>query len=151
MNCGDWITLIAVIVALTIGVASFIQMNHIQQSERKQRLLKEIEDWAKEVIYLISELERSEERSLEKFRFNTEQRWRVLKATTANMKNIADKIDKEFGVKVNQAVINFNYLWEGIQPGGALKSNIYDRLQGCKDSCTTVLESTGLLKFSEIR
>ena len=49
MNIGDWITLSAVVIALALGLASLIQTNCIQKTERKQRLLNEIIDWATDV------------------------------------------------------------------------------------------------------
>ncbi len=45
MEIGDWITLAAVVVALSIGVASIIQTNKLQKRERKERILSEIVDW----------------------------------------------------------------------------------------------------------
>jgi hypothetical protein len=145
------ITLLAIIVSLIIGIKSLRQTKNIQQNETNQRLLKEIEEWAKGVIRLISRLETYEEKNLQNFRFNTESEWKVLEATAFNMIDIAGKIDKDFGKKVNEAILDFHLLWQGIQPGGALKSNIYNPLQKCKDSCTRILESTGELKFQEIR
>jgi hypothetical protein len=49
MNCGDWITLAAVIVALGIGVASILHTQSLQKRERKERLLNEIVEWASNV------------------------------------------------------------------------------------------------------
>jgi len=144
------IMLLAIIVSFIIGITSLHQTENIQNSERNQRLLKEIEEWAKEVIRLISRLETYEEQSLQKFHYDTEYEWKILKTIAINMIDIANIIDKEFGKKVNEAIVDFHYLYDGIKSGGALKSNIYDRLQKCKDSCATILESTGLLKFQEI-
>ena len=49
MDIGDWITLSAVIVALGIGTASIIHTNILQRKIRKERLLNEIIEWAKDV------------------------------------------------------------------------------------------------------
>jgi len=49
MDCGDWITLAAVIVALGIGVASILHTQSLQKKERKERLLNEIIEWAVDV------------------------------------------------------------------------------------------------------
>ncbi|MFC1914128.1 hypothetical protein ACFLXF_02515 [Chloroflexota bacterium] len=46
MEVGDWITLVAVIVALGIGVASILNTQRLQKQERKERLLNEIIEWA---------------------------------------------------------------------------------------------------------
>ena len=46
MEIGDWITLSAVIVALGIGVASILHTQNLQKKERRERLLKEIIEWA---------------------------------------------------------------------------------------------------------
>lgn len=49
MGVGDWITLVAVIVALGIGVASILYTQRLQKKERKERLLNEIIEWAEEI------------------------------------------------------------------------------------------------------
>lgn len=49
MEVGDWITLCAVIVALSIGVVSILHTRSMQKTERKERLLNEIIDWAVDV------------------------------------------------------------------------------------------------------
>jgi hypothetical protein len=49
MEIGDWITLAAVLVALGLGVASILHTRSMQKRERKERLIKEIIDWAIEV------------------------------------------------------------------------------------------------------
>ena len=46
MTIGDWITVIAVIVALAIGAGSIIQTRSIQKKQNRQSLLNEISDWA---------------------------------------------------------------------------------------------------------
>ena len=52
-----FIALVGVGVALYLGVNSLRQIQDIQLSERKQRLITEIEEWAKEVIRFIAEYE----------------------------------------------------------------------------------------------
>ncbi|MDD5288613.1 MAG: hypothetical protein PHY28_05820 [Dehalococcoidales bacterium] len=49
MEINSWITLAAVFVALSLGVASLIQTKQIQKRERKERLLNEIIEWATEI------------------------------------------------------------------------------------------------------
>lgn len=49
---GAGITLLAVLVALGIGVSSIIQTNRLKKAEKKERLLNEIIDWASEILYL---------------------------------------------------------------------------------------------------
>lgn len=49
MDIGHWITLVAVIVALGIGVSSLIQTQRLQKRERIERLLNEIVEWAIDV------------------------------------------------------------------------------------------------------
>jgi hypothetical protein len=49
MDCGAWITLAAVIVALAIGVASILQIQSLRKRERRDRLLNEIIEWAIEI------------------------------------------------------------------------------------------------------
>ena len=49
MEVGDWITLVAVIVALGLGVSSLVQTQSLQKRERKERLLNEIIQWAIEI------------------------------------------------------------------------------------------------------
>ena len=49
MEVGDWITLFAVIVALSIGVASFLHTQNLQKKERRERLLNEIIEWTRNI------------------------------------------------------------------------------------------------------
>lgn len=49
MDCGDWITLTAVMVALGLGLSSLIQTHRLQKRERKERLLKEIVEWVTDI------------------------------------------------------------------------------------------------------
>jgi len=60
METGDLVlsvlTFVAILIALSIGVANMLQTKSIQKMERKQRLLNEIIDWAKDVINCSSEL-----------------------------------------------------------------------------------------------
>jgi len=49
MEIGDWITLGAVIVALGLGLYSLIQTHKLQKRERRERLLNEIIEWAKDI------------------------------------------------------------------------------------------------------
>lgn len=55
MDCIAWLTLLAVIVALGIGIASIIHTEIIQKRERKHRLLNEITEWATKVTSWRSE------------------------------------------------------------------------------------------------
>ena len=140
------IMLISIIVALYIGIKSLRQSENIQQSERKQRLLKEIEEWAKEVVRFIDEYERGDgTRSLWHF---IKWRWQILKATKANMQKIAYKIDKDFGDKVENAIIAFDTLDMNIDKG--MISNVSNDLEHCRKSCDEILQSAGSLKFKEI-
>jgi hypothetical protein len=50
MEWGDWLTLAAVIVALSIGVSSIIQTSRIRKQDRKEAILREIIDWASEIV-----------------------------------------------------------------------------------------------------
>jgi len=50
MGAAAWLTLVAIIIALSIGVASLLQTRNIQKGERKQRLLNEIVNWATDLI-----------------------------------------------------------------------------------------------------
>jgi len=139
-------TLLAVAAALGIGVASILQTRNIQQSERKQRLVKEIEEWAKELVRFIDEYERGDgTRSLWHF---IKWRWQILKATKANMQETAHKIDKDFGNKVENAVTAFDTLDMNIDKG--MISNISNDLERCKKSCDEILQLAGSLKFKEI-
>ena len=45
MEVGDWITLVAVLVALGIGLVSILHTQSLQKKERKERLLNEIVEW----------------------------------------------------------------------------------------------------------
>ena len=50
MEIGDWITLIAVITALTLGILAIMQTNRIQKRHYKHILINEIIDWSTEII-----------------------------------------------------------------------------------------------------
>ncbi len=140
------IMLLSIIVALYIGIRSLRQSENIQQSERKQRLLKEIEEWAKEVVRFIDEYERGDgTRSLW---HSIKWRWQILKATKANMQETVHKIDKGFGDKVENAISAFDTLDMNIDKG--MISNTSNDLERCKKSCDEILQSAGSLKFKEI-
>ena len=49
MEVGDWITLVAVLVALGIGIASILHTQSLQKKERRERLLNEIIEWATDI------------------------------------------------------------------------------------------------------
>lgn len=49
MVIGDWITLVAVVIALTLGVLAVIQTNRIQEKRYRHLLINEIIDWATEI------------------------------------------------------------------------------------------------------
>jgi hypothetical protein len=50
VEVGDWITLAAVIVALSLGVGSIIHAQYLWNRERKERYKNEIIKWAKDII-----------------------------------------------------------------------------------------------------
>ena len=56
MNLQSALTLTAIIIALIIGVRSLVQTKNIQKAERKQRLLNEIMDWARDLLMCSSEI-----------------------------------------------------------------------------------------------
>lgn len=140
------IMLLSIIVALYIGLRSLRQSERIQRSERKQRLLKEIEEWAKDVVRFIDEYERGDgTRSLW---HSIKWRWQMLKATKANMQEIAYKIDKDFGAKVANTVTAFDMLDMNIDKG--IIRNVSNDLERCRKSCDEIVQSAGSLKFKEI-
>jgi len=148
-------TLAAVAVALYFGVKSLHNTRDIQRSERKQRLVKEIEEWAKEFIGFVSEYEVAADESLADethVQWHTRQaRWHILKATKSNMEEAANMIEKTFGEKVKNAVIAFDNLDRNIDIGRPTTRNISNELEHCKRSCEEILQSAGSLKFTEIR
>ena len=56
MEVGDWITLGAVVVALSIGVASILHTRSLQIKERRERRLNEIIEWANDLVNCSSKL-----------------------------------------------------------------------------------------------
>jgi len=136
-------TLVAVAVALYFGVKSLRQTRDIQQSERKQRQINNIEEWAKEVIRFIDEYERGH--GTADLWYHIKWRWQILRATKANMVDTAHNIDKDFGQKVEMAVIGFDASDKNIDKG--MISNIQNDLNGCRRSCEEIIESGGSLKF----
>ncbi len=136
-------TLAAVAIALYFGVKSLRQTRNIQHSERKQRQIDNIEEWAKEVIRFIDEYERGH--GTADLWYHIKWRWQILKATKANMVDTANNIDKDFGQKVERAIMSFDASDKNIDKG--MISNIQNDLNGCKRSCEEILESGGSLKF----
>ena len=145
----DWIvgtaTLAAVVVALFFGIKSLHQTRDIKRTERKQGQIKEIEEWAKEVIRFIDEYERG--RGTADLWYHIKWRWQILRATKANMSNTAYNIDKDFGQKVDRAVASFKASDKNIDKG--IISNIQNDLETCRRSCEEILETGGSLKFEE--
>ncbi len=148
-------TLAAVAVALYFGVKSLRHTRDIQQSERKHRLVKEIEEWAKELISFIDEYEIAAHESLideTHVLWHTRQaRWHILGATKSNMKEAANMIEKAFAEKVKNAVAAFDNLDKNINIGQPTTRNISNELERCKRSCEEILQSAGSVKFKEIR
>jgi hypothetical protein len=140
-------TLAAVAVALYFGVKSLRQTRDIQQSERKQRQITDIEEWAKEVIRFIDEYERGH--GTADLWYHIKWRWQILRATKANMVDTAHNIDKDFGQKVERAVTGFDTSDKNIDKG--IISNVQNDLSGCRRSCEEILESGGSLKFGRPR
>lgn len=151
MTTGEWvlaiIATVAIFMALGIGLASIKLTERIQKSERKQRLVKEIEEWAKELIRFIDEYERGH--GTHDLWYHIKWRWQILSATKANMKEMASRIDKDFGEKIGKAITAFESLDNNIDKG--MISNIANELERCRKACEEILESVGLLKFKEIR
>lgn len=145
------IMLLGIIVALYIGIKSLRQSENIRQSERKQRLLKEIEEWAKELIRFTKEYEKQEAAS-DPWTV-MQARWNIMRATKHNMGRSALKIDRDLGEKVERAVTAFNTLDKNIDKyvGQKITSNVANDLEACRRSCEEVLQSAGSLKFKEIR
>lgn len=135
--------LAGVAAALYLGVKSLRQTRDIQLSERKQRQIKEIEEWAKEVIRFINEYETG--RGTTDLWYHTKWRWQILRAKKANMIDAAYIIDKDFGEIVKKAVARFDASDKNIDKG--MISNVQNDLEGCRGSCEEILESGGSLKF----
>ncbi len=49
MDAGDWVTVAAVVVALTIGTVSLVEMRRRENRDRKLLFLQRIADWASEL------------------------------------------------------------------------------------------------------
>jgi len=103
MDVGDWITLGAVIVALSIGVASILHTRSLQKKERKERLLNEIIEWAIKVRKYIY--------SFDSGGFNSE-----LERSQAK-----EKIEKSGGKLANSVSRSTDYLLAGKSPGTKLQ------------------------------
>ncbi len=138
--------LAGVAVALYLGVKSLHQTRDIQRGERKHRQIREIEEWAKEVIRFIDEYDRG--RGKADLWYLIKWRWQILRATKANMTDTAHNMDKDFGQKVERAVAGFNASDKNIDKG--MISNVQNDLGACRRSCEEILESGGALKFKEI-
>ncbi len=151
MITSEWvlaiIATVAIFVALGIGLASLKLTERTQKSERKQRLVKEIEEWAKELIRFIDDYERGH--GTRDLWYQIKWRWQILRATKVNMKEMASRIDRDFGEKIGKAVTAFDSLDNNIDKG--IISNVANDLERCKKSSEEILESAGSLKFKEIR
>ena len=139
-------TLAAVAVALYFGVRSIRQARDIQKTERKQRLIKEIEEWAKELIRFIDEYERGD--GTRELWYHIKWRWQILRATKADMKEMASRINGDFAEKIGNAITAFDALDNNIDKG--MISNVANDLGRCRKLCEEILESAGSLKFKEI-
>lgn len=148
-------TLAAVAVALYFGVKSLRQTRDIRHGERKQRLVKEIEEWAKELISFVDEYEIAAHESLideTHVRWHTRQaRWHILGATKSNMEEASNMIEKGLAEKVKNAVTAFDNLDRNINIGQPTTRNISNELERCKRTCEEILKSAGSVKFKEIR
>lgn len=139
------LTFLAALGALLVGMRHLRQTRNFQERERKRRLVKEVEDWAKEVITFMDEYKRDGERSDPATALYSRQgRWDILKTTRANMTQRVQNIDKELGRKVESAVIAFDTVGNNI--GRGLMSNIYNDLERCKRSCEELLQSARSLR-----
>lgn len=123
MVIGDWITLVAVIIALTLGVLALIQTHRIQKRQYKHFLITEIIDWATEIVKSTrvenmpivgsTDLETARRRVLGNKYFHL---W-GLDAKTDYMKHIA-AFFPEVSDKVTEVQLNLNALsevfWEAV-------------------------------------
>jgi hypothetical protein len=112
MEVGDWITLAAVIVALGLGVASILQTQILQKRERRERLLNEIIEWAKESYKLFYDMQNVLYRpKSDKFLWDTESReleksltliWGQKDAMTITASEIDPKLSELVNLVKNQ-------------------------------------------------
>ena len=117
MSIGDWITLVAVITALTFGISALVQTNHIQKRQYRHLLINEIIDWATEIVKSIrtenipivgsTDLETARKRVLTNKFFHL---W-GLDSKTEYMKHIATFFPK-VSDKLTEVQLNLNALLE---------------------------------------
>ena len=85
MDIGDWITLAAILVALSLGLSSLFQTQRLQKRARKEKILNEILEWSLDIEKSATSRRRRERDEL----WNTHQKYVSSKARCDYMKRVA--------------------------------------------------------------
>ena len=125
------LTLIAVVVALGIGIASIRQTQKIQEKQYKYARFKEIKGWAKEVMALIDE----------QYRWGDTQEWNNrranLRAALIDIASQAEQIsDESYKRKIEKAINLFAAFDQDI--ANKVRSSFPN---ACRLSCVEVIKS----------
>ena len=152
MTIGEWIiaiiTTVGILVALGIGVRSIKLTARIQKSERNQRVVKDIEQWAANVIRFLVEYQ--ELLHPEGFWEKWQGQWFILKDSKTHMQEAASRIDKGFGQNISKAITDFDAIDNTADAQKRTRTNIANLLETSKNSCRQVLRTAGVLKFKEL-
>jgi hypothetical protein len=127
---GAGITLLAVLVALGLGLVNMRQTKNIQEQQYKHTLFRDIKGWAREVVASIDEYNRGINMP------EWHEQWSILRATKIGMISQAKKINNGFEKKVEKAVKLFEAFDQDL--ANSVKSN---NPEECKESCKEILES----------
>jgi len=155
-NAADWIfnfldewasagapaiTLIAVAVALYIGIKSLRQTENMQKREQKHRLLNETNDWAEEAIELVDRFQRGF-REPDMF-----DRKLILRAKTMGIESVLSKFSASFSHVVMKAIRDFEAFDNEFKKE---HWDLKDKSEQCKDSLKALIEYVSALKAKDI-
>jgi len=135
------LSLIAVIVALIIGVTSIVQSQKLQHKALIHLLLNDVIDWAKNVSAQAEERERGVNLPA------WYERWAILRAEKIGIVDKASRIDKDLKQAVEEGVRKFE-LMDGAVTGTTSGTFIN---RNCSDSCKRILEVAQNCKAKNLR
>ena len=158
MEIGDWITLVAVLVALGIGVASILHTRSMQKRERRERLLNEIIEWGESIrkssfvfnlAELISVLQLTGDNKRRVLALKIDYECRIVGARYTYLKNIASELDVSVQSAIEDVSANLakHIQLLGLEFDGKTKENdVPDSIDRLKESVIKMIEvAAGLL------
>lgn len=138
---GPVMTLIAVAVALYIGIKSLRQTENIQKREQKHRLLNETNNWAEEAIELVDRFQRGF-KDPDMF-----DRKLILRAKTMGIESVLSKFSISLSHVVMKAIRDFEAFDNEFKKE---HWDLKDKSEQCKDSLKALIEYVSALKAEDI-